>query len=312
MRIAEKLFGSTLSTAVMLCCAALFLAANHVIGRGVHEWLPPVGLSFWRWVLAAFMLLPFIYKRLPYTLKVLRAKLGLFLLLGGLMIGSTTAILVALNFTTAINTSLVNALQPVFTVTIAWLFFSRPLQPRQWLGIASATFGVTLMICRGSLATLLTLDFNIGDVIAILSMSGFSAYAVNIFRLPADLGPAEQLFGIILGGSALLLPFYIAETMFYTPMPFNALALKAVLSLAILVSFLSMLIWNLGNQAIGPERASVFINLIPIFAAILAVIFLGESFLWFHLVGLVLVICGIFLVLRLRASSPRAGEIRGR
>jgi drug/metabolite transporter (DMT)-like permease len=281
---------------LLLTVCMLFLAANHVIGRWVHADVPPVGLSFWRWTVAAFMLLPFVAPRLRATVASCRADIGNLALLGGLIVGSTTVILIALNFTTAINVSLINATQPTITVLFSWLFFRQRLSPRQAAGIALAFCGVAVMLMRGRLDVMLSLGINGGDLVALAAMTGFSAYAVNIRRLPAGLNPVEALFGIVVAGSLLLLPFYALESMLYRPMPLTPAAVAAVLALALLVSCLAMLLWNLGNQAVGPNRASVFMNLIPVFGATLAIALLDESLAWFHLAGAALVAAGIALV----------------
>ncbi len=283
-----------LLTVCMLC-----LATNHIVGRGTHESLPPVGLSFWRWFVAALVLLPFALPRLRHCVAAYRRHAISLALLGGLIVGSTTVILIALNFTTAINVSLINATQPTITVLFSYLFFRQRLSPAQAIGIALAFAGVAVMLTRGEPLQLGRLGPNFGDVIALLAMGGFSAYAVNVFRLPHELNPAEALFGVIVAGCALLSPFYVVETIVYRPMPLTWLAAAAVLTLALLVSCLSMLLWNIGNQAVGPNRASIFMNLIPVFGAALAVGFLGERLYWYHLVGVSLVALGIWLVVGL-------------
>lgn len=296
MQLVEQLRQRPALAYLLLVVCMLFLATNHIIGRYVHDTLPPVGLSFWRWLAAAAMLLPFALTRRGSTAAIYRANAGNFLLLGGLIVGSTTIILVALNFTTAINISLINATQPTITVMFMWLFFKQRLSALQAAGIVLAFAGVVVMLARGRPETLLSLEFNGGDLVALFAMTGFAAYAVNIRRLPHNLTPVESLFGVIVAGSVVILPFYALESIFFRPMPVTWLAIVATLALALLVSCLAMLMWNVGNQAVGPSRASVFMNLIPVFGTGMAVTLLGESLHWFHLAGIVLVGLGIVLV----------------
>lgn len=303
MTLVERLRRRPPLAYALLAVCMLFLATNHIVGRGVHELLPPVGLSFWRWFAAALMLLPFVLPRFRGCVIACRDHAGDLALLGGLIVGSTTVILVALNFTTAINVSLINATQPTITVLFSWLFFGQRLSLAQAAGIALAFLGVAVMLTRGQPAVLISLGMNFGDVLALLAMGGFAAYAVNVRRLPAALTPVEALFGLIVAGTALLLPFYVAESLTYRPMPVTWVAAGAALTLALLVSCLSMLLWNVGNQAVGPNRASIFMNLIPVFGASLAMAFLDETLHWFHLAGLALVGVGIRLVVgRLRRN----------
>lgn len=292
------------STAYLfLTLMALFLAVNHVIGRSVQGEIPPVGLSFWRWVMGALILAPFVSGRAQVLSRVFGRHAGVMLLLGVMLVGSTTLILVALNYTMAINVSVINAIQPGLTVLFAWIFLKEPLTVKQALGVGAACVGVVVMLSRGHWATLTGLEMNGGDLIALLSMCGFAGYAVSLYRLPHELSYAESLFGIIVMGSLALLPFYLIESYFFTPMPVSMGILGVVFTLALLVSVLGMLMWNYGNRVVGPSRAVAFINLIPVFGVILASAFLDESVHGFHIVGAVCIFLGIHLVVNKTARS---------
>ena len=281
---------------LLLTLMALFFAANHVIGRGVHEEIPPVGLSFWRWVTGALILAPFVLSRPRVLSRVFGRHAGVLLLLGGMLVGSTTLILLALNSTMAINVSVINAIQPGLTVLFAWIFLKEQLTARQVLGVAAASVGVLVMLSRGHWQTLVGLELNRGDLIALLAMCGFAGYAVSLYRMPQELSFTESLFGIIVMGSLALLPFYLMESFFIAPVPLSLKALGIVFVLALLVSVLGMLMWNFGNRRVGPSRAVMFINLIPVFGVILATAFLGERIHGFHVVGAACIIVGIRLV----------------
>jgi drug/metabolite transporter (DMT)-like permease len=292
----------------MLVLTALCLAGNHVIGRTVHDDIPPLGLSFWRWMAGAIMLAPFVLPALRLRRHVYRAHLGNLAVLGCLIVGSTTAVLVALNFTTAVNVSLINAFQPVLTVVLAALFLGDHVSRAGIAGIVLALAGVLLMVSNASWTRLAGLQFNLGDLIALAAMLGFSAYALSLRRrIPAELSPIESLFLITLSGSLMLLPFYIVESVVYMPVPIDFRTVTAVLALALLVSVFGNLMWNEGNRIVGPSRAAMFINLIPLFGAALAVTFLGERIHWYHPVGAVLVCFGIWLLVgnRKRTKNER-------
>jgi drug/metabolite transporter (DMT)-like permease len=281
---------------LVLTLAMLCLAGNHVIGRGVHTEVPPVGLAFWRWLVAALILLPFVWTGLKASRATVRAHLGPLSLLGCLMIGSTTLMLVALNFTTAVNAALINGTQPTLTVAFSWLFLQVRLTRMQNFGVASALAGVIVMVSRADWHVLSGLHFNTGDILALLAMCGFAAYAINIRKIPPQLSAAEALFVIIVAGCIALAPLYLAESIFYRTVPVNRTAISAIIALAVFASLLAMLAWNVGNRIIGPNSAGMFINLIPLFGALLAVVFLGESLYGYHFIGAGLVGLGIFLV----------------
>ena len=134
--------------AALLVLTMLCYAGNHVIGRAVHGELPPVGLSFWRWVVGALILLPFAAPGLRAALPRYRQRWRSFALLGCLVTGSTTLVLVGLNFTSATNTSLINAVQPTLTALLCWLFLRERLSVLNWAGIVLIALGAVLVAQR--------------------------------------------------------------------------------------------------------------------------------------------------------------------
>jgi drug/metabolite transporter (DMT)-like permease len=224
--------------------------------------------------------------------------------LGFFMIGSTTLVLVALNMTSAINVSLINAVQPTLTVLFGRLFFKEALNTRRTVGIVCGVVGVAVMVSRADLALLAGLDFQPGDFVALLAMCGFSGYALNLHRLPRDLSGVESLFAITVAGTALLLPFYLVESMVWKTVPVSPTSIGAILALALLVSVFGNLMWNAGNRLIGPARAAIFINLIPVFGTVLAMVFLDERLYRYHLTGGGLVALGLYLAAVQRRSTP--------
>ncbi|MDJ0927191.1 MAG: DMT family transporter, partial [Gammaproteobacteria bacterium] len=158
-------------TATMLC-----LALNHVVSRAVHETVPPVGLSFWRWVLASLLMLPFIWRNLPATMPIFKRDWKLFTILGALMVGCTTLFVVTLQFTQAINISLVGSLQPAITVLLTWALLQHRLSSVQLLGVACGFLGVITMLAQGSWQVFTTLSFNLADTTALLAVAGLALY----------------------------------------------------------------------------------------------------------------------------------------
>ena len=283
---------------LVLTLASAAFAFAHVVGRGVHAEVPPVGLSFWRWLLGAIVLLPFIYPGLKLNAPHIRKHIGSLTLLGGTMIASATCLIIGLNFTTAINASIINAIQPVFTVLLSMLILHDRLRLSQSCGVALGLIGVTAMITRMEPATLLSLQFNEGDILVLLGSLGYSLYAVNLRKIPQALSPTEALFMIIVTGCILVFPFYVIETIVYKPVPFSATAIYAIIAMSLVSTVFGTLMWNQGNQLIGPSRAGMFINLIPIFAAVMAILFLDERLHFYHVICAALICAGIFLVLR--------------
>jgi len=291
-------FDPSPTVAYIMCSgAALLWASSTVIGRGVHEIMPPMGLSFWRYSLATLILYLLVRRELPAKWAMIRANAKLIWFLGFLQVGASAMFFLGLNFTTAINGALLNASQPALTVFPAWLLTRDRVNPVQGFGIAVAVTGIAVMIGRGDLGVILGLQFNIGDIIILIAIGGWSIYATILHRLPKELGFATSLFLIFFSGTVALLPIYVVETIQFRPVPLTLEVVETTLVLGIIVSLGSLAMWNAALRSIGPNRATIFINLIPIFGVVLAITFLGEQLFSFHLAGAALVAGGISLVI---------------
>ena len=282
----------------LLSFTVFLWAVGIVIARAVHDDIPLIGLSFWRWLVAAIFLFPFVWRDLKAGSDIIQANRSILVQQGVLMIGSGSLLYYALNFTTAINATLVNATQPALTVLLAWILLGDRLNRVQVLGVFSAIIGVVIMVTRMDMQVLVVLDFNLGDFLVILAILGYAYYAINIPRLPRELGTFPTLFVILITGSLFLLPFYIAETVYIQSVPFSLKTISLVIILSLFVSIMSISMWNIANAVVGPGRAAVFVNLIPVYGAALAMFILGESLYLYHVAGAVLVCVGILLVIK--------------
>jgi drug/metabolite transporter (DMT)-like permease len=301
----KKSFSNTLETykptplvAYLLVTLATFLwGLATVVGRGVYEEIPPFGLSFWRWLLAALVLLPFVWRDLSSKLPLIRENWKLIAVLGTFQVGASAILLVALNYTTAINASLINAAQPVMTIVPAWLLAREKISVGQGVGIVLGLVGVVIMISRGNAEIFSSLEFNVGDILAILSVVGWTIFATLVHRVPSELGLTTTLFLVYMFGTIALIPFYLIETTYSRPVPLSWFTVNVVLLLGILVSAVAVSIWTASVRVIGPNRASIFLNLVPVFGVAMAIVYLGEKIFVFHMIGAGLIAAGMVLVI---------------
>ena len=282
----------------LIAATVLTWAIGVVIARAVHQEIPPIGLSFWRWITATLILLPFVWGSLRKDTQLVIKNLRYFWVQGIFMTGGGMFLFVAVNFTTAINVALVNATQPILTVLIAWILIRDGIKGIQILGIVAAFLGITVMVTKADLGVLMSLDFSAGDFITVLATTFYACYAINIRNMPKEIGTFPALFVILLMGSLTLFPFYILEAVFIRPTLFSGKLVIVVVVLALLVSILSIAMWNTGNAVVGHNRAAIFVNLMPVYSAILAIYFLDERLYLFHVVGALFVCAGIFMVIR--------------
>ena len=273
-------------------------AIGIVIGRGIYEVTPPIGVTFWRWFIAALCLLPWVipqWKKEGYLVFKLWkpiCAMGLF------MIGSSTLSMISVNFTTATNVSLVNAGQPLTTALIAWIIFKDKLTFIQTLGIIAGGGGIVVMVSKADLAILQALEFNPGDLFMLIAILGYGSYANTLRTIPQELGLTVMMFVVTMAGCLEILPFYIYETVTYMPMPYDFLTVFWVAVLAIVTSLIPVYLWNAAISVVGVNRSAIFVNLIPVFGAGLAIIFLGETLRLYHVLGAAFICMGILLVVR--------------
>ena len=282
----------------LIAATVLTWAIGVVIARAVHQEIPPIGLSFWRWIMATLILLPFVWGSLRQNTQLVIKNLRYFWVQGIFMTGGGMLLFLAVNFTTAINVALVNATQPILTVLIAWILIRDGIRGIQILGIVAAFLGITVMVTKADLSVLMNLDFKVGDFITVLATTFYACYAINIRNMPKGIGTFPALFVILLMGSLTLFPFYVLEAVFIRPTLFSGKLVIVVVVLALLVSILSIAMWNTGNAVIGHNRAAIFVNLMPVYSSILAIYFLDERLYLFHVVGDLFVCAGIFMVIR--------------
>jgi drug/metabolite transporter (DMT)-like permease len=275
---------------------AFLFATSTVVSRGVHELIPPVGGTFWRWFLASMIMLAFVWRDLPGKGALIRRHWRLIVLLGILQIVPSAILFLGLNFTTAINATLINAAQPALTVLPAWLLTRDRITAGQALGIFAAFAGIIVMVSKGSLAAILALNFNVGDILALIAILGWTLYATLQHRMPSEFGSGVKLFVIFFSGSLAVLPFYLIETAFYRAVPATMSSVGIIAFLGIVGSLAGIALWNAALSTVGPNRATIFLNLVPVFGVSLAIIFLGEQLFSHHLAGAGLVGLGVILV----------------
>jgi drug/metabolite transporter (DMT)-like permease len=283
---------------VLLTLAILFWSGNVVLGRAVHDQIPPVGLAFWRWTTAFLIVIGFAWPRLRREWTLVLRHWRIIVVLSALGVAAfNTLLYTGLHFTTAINAALMQSTMPVMIVAMSYLFFGETVSARQKAGIVVSLLGVLIIVLRGDYRLLSTLSLNPGDLWVLSAVVSYAGYSALLRKRPPLHG--LSFLGVTFGiGALMLLPFYAWEGLAGKPMPLDQLTLLTILYVAVFPSILAYLCFNRGVALIGANRAGVFVYLMPVFGGILAIVFLGESFRLFHGVGIVLIASGIFLATR--------------
>ena len=280
---------------LLLMIAPLCWAGNAVLARGVIHLIPPVSLAFWRWTIASLLLWPFAHQhaKRDWPLFAHHWKLMFFLSLVGITFFNTL-LYIAVHTTTAINAALIQTVMPALIIVITWVGFSEKVTRLQSIGVLSCMLGACLVVLRGRLSTLFELSFVEGDLLMLVAVLLYALYSVFLRRKP-PMHALSFLFYTFALGALGLLPLCLWELSYRPTFVLNLEVVASVLYVSVFPSMVAFFCWNRGVELIGANRAGLFINLVPVFASLMAVAWLGESFMAFHLIGMILIFSGMVL-----------------
>jgi drug/metabolite transporter (DMT)-like permease len=289
-----------LSPAVLMVLPPLFWAGNAVAGRLAVGQLPPIALAFWRWLFALLLILPFGLPRVIAQWNEIRSRWKILAMVALFSVTAyNTLLYVALTSTTAVNASLVSAAIPVAIVLLSRLWLGEAVGLRQSAGIAISLAGVVIVIARGEPDNLATLGLRSGDFWVLAAVVSWAIYSVLLRKHPSRLSPLALLTVQMMLGWLFLVPLYLWELTTGQVASLTWQSVGLIAFVAIFPSILAYHLWNQGVAKLGANLAGQYTYLIPVFTALLAVLFLDEAFRWFHAAGLVAIVGGI----RLAAKS---------
>ena len=292
---------------LLLAFASLCWSGNHVIGRAIAGHVPPVTISTLRWLLPSFVLWWLARDHLRRDWPLIRRHWVVLLGLG-LSGGALFSALqyTGLQYTSALNVSVLNSLTPVLIVAAGTVLFRDRLRAIQAAGISLSLAGVLVIVAHGSLATLMGVDFNWGDLIIVFNMSMFAVYAACL-RLRPSIHWLSFLFVLAAVSAVGQMPFALWEAWSGYVLRPDLLTIAAIVYVSIFPSVLATAAWNRGDELVGAIRAGPFLHLIPIYTAILASTLLGETLAPYHVVGFLLILTGIWFA---AVAPTRIGEAR--
>jgi drug/metabolite transporter (DMT)-like permease len=281
---------------VLFALLPLFFASNMIVARWNAGEIPPMALAFWRWTFTLALLLPFVAERLWRGRDEIRAQWRLYLWLGFLgMVVCGGPVYLAGVTTTATNIGLIYAASPVLIVLLAHLRYGDPVGRRQAAGIAICLAGTLWIVLRGDPANALRLVFVPGDLLALAAMAAWSLYSVLLRHSTTTLDPTTRLAAICAGGVIANLPVVAAETVLVGMPAFDWTTLGTMLFVALVPGVGSYLSYSVVVAVLGAGTASLVMYLVPLYGAGLAWALLGERLADFHLVGLALLLPGLWL-----------------
>jgi drug/metabolite transporter (DMT)-like permease len=282
---------------IMLILATLFWAGNFTVGKFAYtENIPPYSLAFLRWALVWVILIPLTFREILKKKNEIKDNLSLFFILGLTSVGIFSSFTYnALNHTQVINASLFNTAIPVSIILVCFLLKIEKTNIFQISGLIVSVLGILAIITRLDLNILLTLSFNKGDIYMLVAIISWGIYSALLKRKTFSISLLSLIQVICTFGLIILLPAFLFELTQEKIIEVNSNFFYILFFIAIFPSIGSYYCWAGAVSIIGANRAGIFLSLIPLFSTIFAIIFFNEKFLFFHFIGSILIILGLFL-----------------
>ena len=281
----------------MLVFATLFWAGNFIVGKiAFIDNVPPFSLTFLRWLLVWLILVPFTYRELLKFKKIIIKNSPLFFFLGLTSVGLFNSFIYnALNFTQVINASLFNAVIPAAIILFSFLFRLDKTNKFQILGLVITIIGILIIITKLDPNILLTLNFNKGDLLMIGAVITWGIYSAFLKKRKFEIPLLAFVHILCTFGLISLIPQFLYEFLQGQTVTLNSNFMYSILYLAIFPSIGSYYCWAGAVSIIGANRAGIFLSLIPLFSTFMAIFFFNEKFQYYHFIGSIFTLLGLFL-----------------
>ncbi|WP_232522582.1 DMT family transporter [Chitinibacter sp. GC72] len=272
--------------------AVLIWAANTVVSKAAAAVIDPAAISLYRWLIAALVLSPVMAPQLRRQWPQLRPYLAKFAVLAllGMVLYQCLAYFAA-HSTSATNMGVICALIPLLGVLLNSLLFNFKPAPAAVLGVLVSLAGVLYLLGQGHPASLLAHGVNRGDALMLVGSSAYALYGILLRRWALPFAPWLILYVQVLLGVLMLIPVAAsAHSLAIVPS-----AIGLVLFAGIASSVLAAYCWMIGVQQLGSEQAAIFMNMLPLFTALIASLVLSETIHAYHWLGGGLILSGVVL-----------------
>ena len=282
---------------LILILTTIFWSGNFIVGKAASTYqIPPFSLNFYRWFFAGLILLPFTLKELIEKKKYIFDNIIFFTILGVTSITIFNSIVYySLYYTQVISGILMISTIPVWIIFISSILNIEKTNIFQIIGVVFSLTGVIFIITKADLQIIKNLDFNKGDLSMVVAMFSWAVYSALLKSKKYEISQFALLEVVIITGLIFLTPIYFIEMYLGNVI---VLGMPFILTLTYVVFFpglASFIFWIKGISIIGANRAGVFLHLMPIFGAIMAMIIFNEKFMYYHILGAIFIVAGITL-----------------
>ena len=282
---------------LFLVLAALFWSGNFIVGKFATLFeIPPLTLNVFRWISVWFILIPFTYKEIYNNLPYIKKNWLVISFMGVITISTFNSVVYfALNYTQVINAVLMLAAIPAATIVLSSLMKIEKTNIFQLIGLLVSIVGIGSIISNGDFQKIISLDFNKGDIWMLVCVITWSLYSTLLKKNKFKFSQFTLIQLMVSVGILFLIPQFFYEKSIGLELNLDKNFFLILTYVAIFPAIAAYYFWQKGIEIIGPNRASMFIQLMPLFSAIMAIIIFKEKFEMYHFVGAFFILSGIYL-----------------
>ena len=287
----------TIDNAILLLVLCMLgWAGNTIAGRLSADEISPMVIVFLRWAIVSSILFILKYQKILNSLNLLKGKLIWLFFMGAFgYTGFNSLFYISAKYTSAINLGIIQGTMPAIVLVGSLLFFKEKTNLIQISGLLLTFIGVLILVSQGNLEILLLLALNYGDLIMFFSCFLYSGFTLGLRKKP-NIDPFVLMFFFSITALIASFPGLLVENYLnLINWPNSKKDIYLILYIALVPSLIAQLFFIRGVELIGADKASLFINLVPLFSAFLGIILLNETLRIFHLFSLVIILFGIYL-----------------
>ena len=281
----------------ILVLTTIFWSGNFIVGKAASIYqIPPFSLNFYRWFFAGLILLPFTYKEILNKKKYIIENISIFIILGITSITIFNSIVYySLYYTQVISGILMISTIPVWIIFISTFLNIEKTNIFQIFGVVLSLIGVIFIVTKADLNLIKNLNFNKGDLSMVVAMFSWAIYSALLKRKNFKISQISLLEVVIICGLIFLIPVYLIELYLGNKIILGKPFYLTLTYVVIFPGLASFFFWIKGISIIGANRAGIFLHLMPIFGAIMAIVIFDEKFMNYHIFGAIFIIVGITL-----------------
>ena len=281
----------------LLVLASLCWSGNFIVGKFATLFeIPPLTLNTFRWISVLLILIPFTFKEIYKNLAYIKKNLLAIAFMGVITISTFNSVVYfALNYTQVINAVLVLAIIPAVTIVLSALMKVEKSNIFQIFGLILSIIGVGSIISNGDVQRIVSLSFNNGDLWMLVCVLSWALYSTLLKKNKFKLSQFSLIQIMVSVGVIFLIPQYFYEQSIGLELNFNKAFFLILFYVVVFPAIVAYYCWQKGIEIIGPNRATMFIQLMPLFSAVMAIIIFKEKFELYHFVGATFIVSGIYL-----------------